>query len=49
LSATAARSLHTVDGRQGISLSVTLHDLADPHTGQILDAIQKTVDTAFCG
>ncbi|GAA4614312.1 serine hydrolase domain-containing protein [Actinoallomurus liliacearum] len=44
-----SKSLHTADGHRGITLSVTLRDLSDPHTRQILDAIQKTVDTAFCG
>ncbi|MCO5993191.1 serine hydrolase domain-containing protein [Actinoallomurus rhizosphaericola] len=44
-----SQSLHTADGRRGITLSVTLRDLSDPHTPQILDAIQSTVDTAFCG
>lgn len=41
-------SLHSADGRQGITLSVTLRDMSDSHTEQILDAIQKTVDVAFC-
>lgn len=43
-----SQSWHTADGQRGITLSVTLRDLSDPHTPQILDAIQKTVDTAFC-
>jgi D-alanyl-D-alanine carboxypeptidase len=43
-----SQSLHTANGHEGISVSVTLHDLFDPNTGKILDAIQKTVDTAFC-
>jgi D-alanyl-D-alanine carboxypeptidase len=45
----SSQSWHTADGHRGITLSVTLRDLSDPHTTQILDAIQKTVDTAFCG
>ncbi len=43
-----SKSLHSADGRQGITLSVTLRDMSDSHTTQILDAIQKTVDVAFC-
>ncbi|GAA4619863.1 serine hydrolase domain-containing protein [Actinoallomurus vinaceus] len=44
-----SQSWHTADGHRHISLSVTLRDLADPRTTQILDAIQKTKNTAFCG
>ncbi|MFB9830868.1 serine hydrolase domain-containing protein [Actinoallomurus acaciae] len=44
-----SQSWHTADGHRGVTLSVTLRDLSDPHTTQILDAIQQTVGTAFCG